>query len=252
MLRARLNGGIRNKAARRGLPAHSSGTTLMVNCASMPIRLSLPSFTICLRASPRWDRHVAFASGFIPKGSHFRGTCTPLPSSAGSMQAAIPPGLDQSRRCRCLYLWQKRAKRYFRWHRRARSGFDPCRSPNGRFSSASTIEASPIGRPMKQVSNVSPEHATSAAQGRRRCERGRPPARSCQLQPSLPTPAYPLSWAQILRQATTVLAKRWSTIEASIALNNGGVQIDDAIDRGVHRRLISRKADRLTDGRGTA
>ena len=60
VLRARLNGGIRNKAARgelrRGLPIGFVWGEATARSASIPMRPSSPPFVRFSRASPRWDR----------------------------------------------------------------------------------------------------------------------------------------------------------------------------------------------------
>ncbi|MGY3573047.1 recombinase family protein [Bradyrhizobium sp. USDA 4504] len=94
VLRARLNGGIRNKAARgelrRGLPVGFVWGEADGEVRFHPDELSLPPFAMFLRAMPRWDRRVAFGSGFGPRGLRSRCSCTPVPTSAGARPVTPP------------------------------------------------------------------------------------------------------------------------------------------------------------------
>ena len=94
VLRARLNGGIRNKAARgelrRGLPVGFSGARPMAKCASTPTRPSSPPSAMFSRALPRRARRVASGYGFAPKGLHSLCRCIRAPRSAGSRPATPP------------------------------------------------------------------------------------------------------------------------------------------------------------------
>ncbi|MCG2645498.1 recombinase family protein [Bradyrhizobium sp. GCM10027634] len=94
VLRARLNG---ESATRRrgvncaaGCRSASSGARLMARSASILTKLSSSPFAVFLHALPRWDRRVAFGSGFVPRGSRSRCSCTPVPRSVGSRQATPP------------------------------------------------------------------------------------------------------------------------------------------------------------------
>ena len=92
ILRARLNGGIQNKAARgelrRGLPVGFGEADGEVRLH--PTRPSSPPFAASSPASPRWDRRDGSGCGSAPKGSSSPCKCTPAPRSAGSRRATRP------------------------------------------------------------------------------------------------------------------------------------------------------------------
>jgi DNA invertase Pin-like site-specific DNA recombinase len=94
VLRVRLNGGIRNKAARgelrRGLPVGFVWGEADGEVPSTGTRpLSQPSATYS-RASPRRVPLVVSGYGSARKGSHSRCRCTRAPRSAGSRRATPP------------------------------------------------------------------------------------------------------------------------------------------------------------------
>ena len=94
ILRARLNGGIQNKARganyAAGCRSASFGARPTARSASIPTRPSSPPFVASSLASPRWGRRGASGCGSAPRGSNSPCKCTPAPRSAGSRRATRP------------------------------------------------------------------------------------------------------------------------------------------------------------------
>src|SRR5207248_1387673 len=69
ILRARLNGGIRNKAARgelrRGLPIGLIWVRPMAKCCFTRTKLSVAQFGRYSNVSPRWAPHAGCGCGFV-------------------------------------------------------------------------------------------------------------------------------------------------------------------------------------------
>src|SRR5213075_3094354 len=84
IIRARLDGGIRNKAARgelrRGLPVGLVWGEQDGEFSSIPMRLSPARSARCSSASPNSARHAGSGSGFVPKACLSR--CKPLPPAS--------------------------------------------------------------------------------------------------------------------------------------------------------------------------
>src|SRR5450631_402450 len=109
VLRARLNGGIRNKAARgelrRGLPAG-----FVWGEADGEVRFH-PDEAVVTAIRDVLARFAEMGSArrvwlwFRSQGSNSRCRCMAVPRPAGSRQATLP-SLDESRLCRRLCLWQ--------------------------------------------------------------------------------------------------------------------------------------------------
>jgi DNA invertase Pin-like site-specific DNA recombinase len=95
VLRARLLGGIRNKAARAscaaGFPWASYGVNRMVRYASIRMKPCARRSVPCLRGSPSSDRCAASGCGCAPRACHSR--CRPATAAAcaGSTPATSPP-----------------------------------------------------------------------------------------------------------------------------------------------------------------
>ena len=95
VLRARLNGGIRNKAASGSSSANSGaacqsalfGVTPMAKSVSTKTKLSSPPFAASSPNLRRPARRAGSGSGSVLKACRFRCRCTRVTTSAGSMRA---------------------------------------------------------------------------------------------------------------------------------------------------------------------
>jgi len=167
VLRARLNGGIRNKAARgelrRGLPVgfvwgEADGEVRFHpdEAVVTAIRNVFAHFAETGSARRVWEGSLSL----------FR--CTRARRSAGSRPATLPSTM-------CSQIPPMPAptpmanharRRYWMQRGHAESACDNCRAPSGRYSSRTIIRASSIGRPMKPTRIASPK--TRAPEGTKR------------------------------------------------------------------------------------
>jgi len=138
ILRARLNGGIRNKAARgelrRGLPVALSGARRRARFVFTLMKPSAPPSARSLPNSPRPARPGACGCGSARRGSNSRCGCIKAARSDGSRRATPPstkcsltpstPALTSMAEPATRSFWMPPAN--------AKSGCDTCRAPNGR------------------------------------------------------------------------------------------------------------------------
>ena len=136
IIRARLNGGIRNKAARGELRRGRS--------ASIQMRRSAPLSVLSLLASPNSDRHAASGSGSAARACRFHCRLATAVPSVGSTRATSPSIMcSPIRPMRApMPMARAAAKSPSMARVRARNACASCRDHNGPCSSRTTMKAS--------------------------------------------------------------------------------------------------------------
>ena len=162
VLRARLNGGIRNKAARgelrRGLPVG-----FVWGEADGEVRFH-PDEAIVTAVRNVFARFAETGSArrvwlwFRSEGLTFLCRCTRTQRSAGSRPATPPSTTCSQIRCMPAPMPMANHARRRCWMPRvhAQSACGNCRAPGGRYSSRTIIRGSSIGRPMRPTRIASP------------------------------------------------------------------------------------------------